>query len=211
MKAVIFDMDGVLVDSIPVHTAIWAKLSEKYHFPFQPLSRFNGMKTMRICEEMGKITRDDPKTIFEEKQFLEAQFIVTVPFMDGAPELVHTLKGNFALGLGTSGYKIQIKRLDDRLHFLTWFSAVTTNEDVVNGKPAPDIFLKTAEKLGVAPKDCVVIEDAINGILAAKAAGMKCIALKNQYLDPASLKKADFAVSSLREITPALISKLLKT
>ncbi|MFH1134376.1 MAG: HAD family phosphatase [Nanoarchaeota archaeon] len=210
MKAVIFDMDGVLIDSLPIHLAIWPKIFARYGLPMFDAMKVNGMSTREICVQACRGTGVDPEALLRAKDAEEDKVTASILLMPGAKDCLQRLKAAFAVGMATSSTRDHVLRLDKNLHFLRHFNEWVTSSDVVKSKPAPDIYLLAAKRLGVFPVDCLVIEDAGNGIIAAKAAGMKCVALKNKYLDAAGAAKADYSVGSLHEITPALVSKLLK-
>jgi beta-phosphoglucomutase len=148
---------------------------------------------------------DDCKEAFFRK-LLQQDF----PAMDGAAELIHALhQAGFRLAVGSSGPPDNVNLVLDRLQSRACFDGVVTGTDVQRGKPDPQVFLLGAERIGVVPPHCVVIEDAPAGVAAAHAAGMKCIAIASTGRVRESLLAADLVVNSLREVDPARITRLL--
>jgi HAD superfamily hydrolase (TIGR01509 family) len=115
----------------------------------------------------------------------------------------------FVLALGSSGPPGNVALVLEKLERREKFAGVVTGMDVTRGKPDPQVFLLAAERIGVAPLRCLVIEDAAAGVAAAKAAGMKCIGLATAGRDPKVLARADRVVTSLREIAPSDVRRLL--
>jgi beta-phosphoglucomutase len=148
---------------------------------------------------------DDSKEEFF-REILRQDF----PAMDGAAELVNALhQAGFRLAVGSSGPPDNVNLVLDRLQSQPCFEGVVTGTDVQRGKPDPQVFLLAAERIGVAPLHCVVIEDAPAGVAAAHAAGMKCIAIASTGRVRESLLAAELVVNSLRELAPAQITRLL--
>jgi beta-phosphoglucomutase len=132
------------------------------------------------------------------------------PLMEGAADLIAALhQAGFRLAVGSSGPPDNVHLVLDRLQRRACFHGIVTGVDVQRGKPDPQVFLIGAERAGVAPADCVVIEDAPVGVAAAHAAGMKCIALASTGRVRESLVAADLVVDSLRELGPERIARLL--
>jgi beta-phosphoglucomutase len=130
--------------------------------------------------------------------------------MPGASELLNALgKAGFLLAIGSSGPPENVDQVLDKLQIRPLLSAVVTGADVTRGKPDPQVFLIAAQRLGVHPARCVVVEDAALGIKAAHAAGMKAIGLASTGRTRESLATADLVVDRLGEITPAMIRSLM--
>ena len=128
--------------------------------------------------------------------------------MPGALELVAMLHGKKRLALATSSYGNTAWPILRRLDLERYFEAVATNESVARVKPHPDLFLHVAERMGVAPAECVVLEDAEKGVLAAHAAGMKVIAVPTPHTRGNDFSRATRVVSSLTEVTLPLLDSL---
>ena len=128
--------------------------------------------------------------------------------MPGALELIETLHGKKRLALATSSFRENAELVLRRLDLARYFEAIATNESVARVKPHPDLFLYVAERLGVDASECVVLEDAEKGVLAAHAAGMKVIAVPTRETRGNDFSKATRVVSSLVEVTLPLLDSL---
>ena len=180
MYSVIFDMDGTLLDTQRICISAWEYAGRQQGF------KGAGEHIPNVCgmnlNGSLKYIRDnfpgvDPEKFKEDsREYIERNGVVE--YKDGAEELLKFLKANgikIALATGTSRPSVMhhLKAVDAE----KYFDAVICGGDVQNGKPAPDIFLLAAEKLGADPRDCIVLEDSANGINAAVAAGMRCIGI----------------------------------
>ncbi len=208
IKAVIFDMDGVLIDSQPIHyeadrltlsklgVTVAHKDLEKYTGTSNP-NRFAKFKEdFKIIQSISDITKIQEDIIFEliSKQELTA--------ISGIIELLEDLKiNNIKMAVASSSSYRFINTILDKLDITKYFTEIVSGEDMKNSKPSPDIFLKTAEKLNVANEECVVIEDSENGVLAAISAGMKCIGYINITSGNQNLSKATVIIDDFKKIT----------
>lgn len=195
-RAVIFDMDGVLTDSEPViNAAAIAGLKEWGIDPepedFQPFVGMGEDKYIGgVAEKYGLIY------VLEMKRRVYEIYLEilpgTVEAFPGVHELINLLRDrNTPLAVASSADRIKVEaNLKAIAVDLSWFDAIVAGEDVEHKKPAPDIFLYAAETLDVPPKQCCVVEDAVNGVQAAKQAGMRCVAVEQSFpadrLRPAS-------------------------
>ncbi|MBO4400053.1 MAG: HAD family phosphatase [Lachnospiraceae bacterium] len=180
MKAVIFDMDGVIFDSERATYLCWKKVAEDHG-----LERMD--EVYRRCigvtlEVTRQICLDAYGEDFPYEQFAkEASELYherydggRLPIKEGVREILSYLKGNgIPIAIASSTRQKRVTTQLDEAGLLSYFDAVVGGESVSRSKPAPDIFLYAAERLGIAPEDCVVIEDSFNGIRAAHAAGMQ--------------------------------------
>jgi HAD superfamily hydrolase (TIGR01509 family) len=128
--------------------------------------------------------------------------------MDGAVELLRTLSGKKTLALASSSYRDAVDVVLEGLQLAHYFKVIVSGLDVTKVKPAPDIFLAAARQAGAAPNECVVLEDAEKGVVAAFHAGMRCIAVPNRYTRRHNFSKATRVCSSLREVTLELIEAI---
>jgi beta-phosphoglucomutase len=214
--AVIFDMDGVLVDSYHAHFESWQKFygelgveydEEKFAADFGRTSRDILRRTLGDDLSDEQVVAWDTRKEALYRDILREHF----PAMDGAIELIQALDaGGFKLAVGSSGPPENVALAIDQLAASEHFDATVTGADVTRGKPDPQVFLIAAEKLGVAPADCAVVEDAAHGITAAKRAGMIAIGLTGT-LQRAELVEADAVVDSLRELSAERIRSLLES
>lgn len=215
-QAVIFDVDGVLVDSYQAHYDSWQLACREHGLEMtqdQFVATFGRTSREIIVELWGDrfstpqavAGLDDSKEAFF-RELLRRDF----PAMDGAAELIQALhQAGFRLAVGSSGPPDNVKLVLDHLRSRACFDGVVTGTDVKRGKPDPQVFLLAAERIGVAPPQCVVIEDAPAGVAAAHAAGMKCIAIASTGRVRESLAAAEAIVNSLRELNPVRIAQLL--
>lgn len=190
VTAVIFDMDGVLVLSGPAHWIAWCDVARAHGIALtrEQFLGFNGMTNQDICERLWG-TRATPAFVAAiadtKERAYRAAVEADVPLAPGCRELLATLRGHaLRLAVGTSGPKENVDLILDRGGIRPFFGGVVHAGLVQRGKPAPDIFLRAAELLGVPPAACVVVEDAPTGIQAALAAGMRVVGLgTNHALD----------------------------
>jgi len=213
--AVIFDMDGVLVDSYRAHFESWRRLGRLHGLD---------MTEGQFAETFGRTSRDIishlwpdsvseadiPKWDRRKEQFYREMLKVSFPDMDGAGRLLRVLdKAGFALAVGSSGPPENVQVVRDCLPGGELLAATVTGEEVTRGKPHPEVFLKAAEKLNVHPRRCAVIEDAPAGVEAARRAGMAAIALTGTASREKLAGRAHLVVDSLRELTPRIIAELI--
>jgi HAD superfamily hydrolase (TIGR01509 family) len=128
------------------------------------------------------------------------------PWVAGALEAVRRMAGSFTLGLASSSNRELIDAVLEAGAISQLFHASVSSEEVARGKPAPDVYLEAARRLGADPSDCVAIEDSHSGIRSAKAAGMACIAVPNAHYSPGdAVGEADAVLASVAELTPATV------
>lgn len=208
----IFDMDGVISDTQGLHAEVEEELLKKYGVTMSAdeiTEKYAGVSDKEFFERAFKGHRMPPNDItiiiaekWDEMVALAENNIRPIP---GAIELISELKRQkFKLGVASASPVKFIDLVLSKLKLKEEFDVITSGDEVERGKPDPDIFLLTAKKLGVRPKECVVIEDGINGMIAAKRAGMKCVGLvKNEGSYP-----ADLIVNEFKELTIEKIKNL---
>lgn len=206
IRAVIFDMDGVLVDSEPLINQAAIAMFRERGVTVQPedFLPFVGTGEERyvggVAEAYGLSI--DP---VEAKNRTYEIYLDLVPSQleafPGAVELVHSCRNaGLQVAVASSADKIKVAANLEKIGLpLEYWDTVTTGEQVTRKKPAPDIFLATARVLGIEPSDCVVVEDAVNGIRAAKAANMRCVAVA-QTFPPESLREADVVRDKIAQV-----------
>ena len=213
---VIFDMDGVLVDSYHAHHASWNQmLAERGRAMSGPEFAATFGRTSReiiaaLWPEDGlsedQIARLDSRKEAAFRELLARDF----PAMPGAVDLLDSLHGaGFAMAVGSSGPPENVDLVLDRLGRSGLFDAVVHGMDVTRGKPDPQVFLLAAERMGVPPHRCAVVEDAPLGITAAKAAGMAGVGVASTGRTRESLAAADLVVDSLGELSPEILRHLI--
>jgi beta-phosphoglucomutase len=214
--AVIFDMDGVLVDSYQAHFLSW-RIVAASHGRSMSREEFEagfGRTSREIIAALWPASVSSDEDIARLDAEKEAAFREILaddfPAMPGVESLLESLHAaGFALAVGSSGPPENVDLVLDRLGKRSLFGAVVHGMDVTRGKPDPQVFLLAAERLGVPPRHCAVVEDAPLGIAAAKAAGMASVGLVSTGRSRAILAAADLVVSSLGKLPPATIRSLI--
>jgi beta-phosphoglucomutase len=212
IRAVIFDVDGVLIDSYAAHLQSWLDLAAESgtEFTERDFAATFGRTSRDILRHYWP-ARDDAevRALDDRKEAIFRDLIrADFPAMDGAVELIDRLvSAAFALAVGSSGPPENVELVLYRLGRRSAFTAVITGKDVTRGKPDPQVFLLAAERLGVETGRCTVIEDAPAGIIAARAAGMRAIALTSTGRAVRDFDQAqpDVIVRSLREVEAILL------
>ena len=209
MKAFIFDKDGVLVETFNIHLKAYKKAFEEIglNFKEEHLLKNYGRKRKDIIrsflEENGIVSEELVEKLVKRKEELYREFVETeLKLLPGVLDCLKYLKRKgYKIGLASSSSKETIKQFMRVTKTESFFDAFTSGDEVKEGKPNPEIFLKCAEKLGVEPKDCVVIEDSVHGVEAAKRAGMKCVAVLTGKHSREDLEKAkpDLILESLED------------
>lgn len=213
-KAAVFDLDGVLVDSSQFHYESWVRLGEEVGFTMTPeffRATFGQRNDAILKRLVPNATEEQIERWGERKEALYREVAKgRLKPLPGSVELVQGLKRlGFCLAIASSTPRLNITFALQQLGLSGVFDAIVSAEDVTQGKPDPEVFLKAAERLGVAPSRCVVFEDAVAGVEAAKRGGMKCIAVTTTNPREA-LAKADLVVDSLAEVTSEQVMALLE-
>jgi len=214
LKAVIFDMDGVIIDSMPLHMQIEQDMFEEYGIKIskEDHETFAGKTDYYmwgILKERFHIEPSiDELTEMKVQRFIEK--LDEVKLEDGIYEFILTVhREKYKLALASSNDRKIVDEVLKKFNLSEYIQVSVSGQEVVKGKPDPEIFLKAAEMLGVQANNCIVIEDAFAGVRAAKAAGMKCVGYRNPHSGNQDLSEADLIVDSLREISLDMIRKLL--
>jgi HAD superfamily hydrolase (TIGR01509 family) len=205
LQAVIFDLDGLLADTEGLHCKAYvAALAEvgviltDSEYAEHWIRR--GLGITDLCSQRG--LAHDPFAIRARKAVLYEQLVRSeLQPMPGAHALVATLRPHFALAVGTSSFRDAAELVLSRLGLD--FEVVATVTELHRPKPSPDIFLEAARRLGVEPRQCVVVEDAEKGLIAAQAAGMPCVAVPNAHTRDHDFSKAALVVDSLDRLSVA--------
>ncbi len=212
--AIIFDVDGVLVDSYQAHYESWRRLAEEHDWDFTEaeFAKTFGCTSREIIRERwgANLSDDEIKELdFRKEAIYRVMIGADFPEMPGAgPLLTSLLQASIPVAVGSSGPALNVQAVLDRLDPDGIVKVRITGDHVILGKPDPQVFLLAAEGLGVEPTECVVVEDAPMGIEAAHAAGMKCVALVSSGRKPNELQAADLVVESLEELNAAMLKEL---
>ncbi|MGH4124304.1 MAG: HAD family hydrolase [Clostridium sp.] len=209
LKAVIFDMDGVIIDSEPVHMKLENEIYKKLgievtgdehhsfvgatsHYMWEALK--NKYKLNQTIEELIEFDRSE---YFKHLNSDECE----ISLIGGVKDLIEDLHENgIKLAIASSSPLNVIEAIVKKFQIEEYFEAFVTGDYVNRSKPEPDIFLFASEKLGVNPKNCVVIEDSHNGVLAARKAGMKCVGINSDVSGSQDISMADLVINSFKEV-----------
>jgi len=181
--AVIFDCDGTLVDSMPAHFDAWCEALALHGaggiFKEDVFFAMGGRPTLDIVEELNDEydLHLDPGSVALAKREAFLKRLATVTLIDEVAAFARLHRGKIPLAIATGGSRMVIEKTLKVVGVSDWFDEVVTAEDVSEGKPSPEIFLRAANLLGVSPTRCLVLEDAPAGILSAQRAGMQVIAI----------------------------------
>ncbi len=211
---VIFDMDGVLIDSYRAHFLAWRRMLRNHNLDIteeQFTASFGKTNPDILAQLYPSLNPEDYPMLAGEKEAAFREIIsVDFPDMDGAAELITALhKAGAALAIGSSGPRENVEAVLDMLPGGEHFVAITNANEITRGKPDPEVFIKTAQKLGLPPGRCVVVEDAPAGVMAGKAAGCAVIAITGTTSRD-HLAQADLVVDSVRELTPETFKGLIR-
>lgn len=212
VEAVIFDMDGLLLDSEQVWDEVREQLARerggRWHDRAQ--REMMGMSAPEWAAYMHEVIglSDSPAEINDEVvRRMAGRYRERLPLVPGAVEAVRRVGARWPLGLASSSNRSLIE-LALRLSGLAdAFAAIVSSEEVARGKPAPDVYLEAARRLGIEPGRAAAVEDSHNGILAAHAAGMRVIAIPNPHFPPRTdaLAVASVVLDSIDELAPEVI------
>ncbi len=210
---VIFDMDGVLIDTGAYHMQAWSDVvvGAGYVFDEDLFRSTFGMQNYQILPIMFNRPVSEQEveelSLWKEERFREL-IAGDLEFSPGVESLLVSLRqAGVKTAVGTSAPRKNLEFIMENLKAEAYFDATVAGEDVARGKPAPDTFVCAAGKLGLPVADCIVIEDAIIGVEAAHAGGMKVIAVTATY-PRESLGDADLVVDSLKEVDPSIIKAI---
>jgi beta-phosphoglucomutase len=214
---VIFDVDGVLVDSYDAHYKSWQMLARERGFEMteeQFVRTFGrtSREVIRKCWPPLATSDEAVKELDERKEALYRELLrQNFSAMDGARELIDALSATgFALAVGSSGPPSNVELTLEQLGRRDSFRAVVTGQDVKFGKPNPQVFQIGAERLGLPPSQCLVVEDAPAGVAAAHAGGFVCLGLLSKGGRGDQLNQAERVVHTLRDVTPDLVAELIQ-
>ena len=215
IKAVIFDMDGVIVNSEPLHKKAYYNMFKDFKLDVSEslYESFTGKSTYSICEqlclkfnlsitpyELVNSKRKHFKYIFENDKSFK--------MIDGAFELIKDYyKNNLKLVLASSASMLTINKVFEKFDLDKFFVAKISGADLKQSKPNPEIFLKAVKISGHNKKDCIVIEDSTNGIIAANSAGIFCVGYKSKNSINQNYSLADLVISNFNQICFKEISK----
>ncbi len=206
-EALIFDMDGVLIDSNPFHLRKWTDLLNEHAIPFDPielpkliLGKRNDTAFRHFFgPQLGKAEIARLSEELEEK-FRRAFRPHARPLPGLAALIDEVHRAGIPMAVASSAMAKNVAFVVDALAFRRYFRVIVTGDEVANPKPDPEIYLKTAKKLGVDPDACVAFEDSFVGVESAKGAGMKCVAIASTFPFEELQARADLTAHSFEEL-----------
>jgi HAD superfamily hydrolase (TIGR01509 family) len=216
IEAVVFDMDGVLIDSEPV----WERVRRRFvadrggRWAADAQDRMMGMSTGEwsayLAADFGISGLTPQQVAAEVIAAMSVEYSVHLPLLPGAADAVRVLAGRWPLGVASSSPRSLIQTVLATADLESAFAAVVSSEEVPRGKPAPDVYLAAADRLSVAPEVCAAVEDSSNGLRSADAAGLTVIAIPRPEYPPAAdaLALARLVLPSLNVLTPHTIEAL---
>jgi beta-phosphoglucomutase len=217
--AIIWDVDGTLVDTAEQHFRAWSKLAAEIGHPFTraDFAATFGMRNPEIIRKLFYPDADDARCAElggrKEDLYRESVREEGVQLLPGVAKLLAAFAGaGWPQAVGSSAPPGNVELLLGATGTRHYFSQIVTGDDVTRGKPHPEVFLTAAEKLKAEPARCVVFEDAVAGVEAAKAGGMRCVAVTFVGHHPAEKLKAagaDLIVPSLEEVTTEQVARLV--
>lgn len=185
IEALIFDMDGTLVDTLPAHYEAWIKACEEFNacFSMDYFRKLTGRPTLELGKDIVEAFQIplDPQTLVDRKNAMVNEQIDKMVVFPQIKDVLDHYRGQLPMAVGTGSKKDMADRILSATQLTTYFDIIVTSDDVSNYKPHPETFLKSAEHMGVTPSKCLVFEDGELGLRAAKDAGMNVVDVTEFY------------------------------
>ncbi len=212
IEAVVFDLDGVLLQS----EEVWDDVRERYvrerggRYDNEVQRAMMGMSAPEwsaYLHEKAGVPGEPERINADVVALMLEAYTLELPLLPGAVEVVRRVAAEFPLALASSSNRAIFEEVLRLAGIADCFRATVSSEEVLRGKPAPDVYLEAARRLGVAPESCAAVEDSHAGIRSARAAGMRVIAIPNPSYPPdaEALELADVTLASLDELTPSTL------
>lgn len=208
IKAIIFDLDGVLLDSVGRDIAITVRVfnkfgysisqsDEQYIIGWHPADRISFFaKKFNIPEEEQRLIVADEKRLYRELWNSTSKLLPEVK------ETLETIKNKgLKLALATTSTSDSVSKFMQKFRLQDYFKLILTREDASQRKPNPEIYIKARNELGYNTDEIIVVEDTEIGVTAAKSAGLKCVAVPNQYTKNQDFSRADYVIKSISELS----------
>tara|TARA_Y100001970_G_scaffold275894_1_gene377785 strand:- start:562 stop:1221 length:660 start_codon:yes stop_codon:yes gene_type:complete len=213
--AILFDMDGVTIDTEPLYTKAEIKLFTEYgiEIPQEDWSLFRGSSESDFYKlSMARYNIKEDKDVFIKKgrQYVAKEFNGRIPFVPGFKSLHQRINKDYLMGLVTAAPKHMLNKINKLIHLDSYFKHMISGEEAIRNKPFPDPYIKMMNYFNVAPNNTIIIEDSVKGIRAALSAGAHVIARRGSVPD-SKLQIAHRVISHLDEITTDYISELLQS
>lgn len=213
VKACLFDLDGVIVDTAVYHFRAWRRLANELGFDFtehqnEQLKGISRMESLELILNWGGVTlTEEEKVAWATKKnqwYLDLVMQMTPnEVLPGVPEFLKSLRANgikIALGSASKNSKLIL----ERIQMLDYFDAIIDGNNITKGKPDPQVFLMGAEATGAQPSECVVFEDAVAGVQAAKAGGMKAVGVGSADI----LTEADIVIATFEDFSVEKLAQI---
>jgi HAD superfamily hydrolase (TIGR01509 family) len=212
IEAVVFDLDGIIVDSEQVWDDVRMQLAAErggrwHDRASRDMMGMSSPEWSRYMHDVIGLSESPEEINAEVVRRMEAGYRERLPLIPGAAEAVERLAARWPLGLASSSNRELIDLALEHSGLARHFGATVSSEEVTRGKPAPDVYLEAARLLGARPEACAAVEDSEAGISSAKAAGMRVIAVPNPHFPPAgpALAQADVVLEAVGELVPAVV------
>lgn len=212
VKAVIFDMDGVIIDSNPVHFKAWINVIKPFgiNLVLDDFKDLIGKHSTVVAKHIKEKYGLSP-SVLDLVKMKKAKYIELLPIevelRSNSVDFIDAVRQKYSTAVATSEDAKTTKLVMNKFELNDRFDTIFTSDDINKPKPYPEIYLKTAKALGVEPNECIVVEDTVPGVESAKRAGMKCIAITGSY-NKDKLYEADLIIDAFSEINAETISKL---
>ncbi len=215
IAAVVFDLDGVIIDTEGVWEEVRRAYVAEHGLQFLPDSqqRMMGMSTpewsRHLAQDVG-VGLPAERVAADVLRRMAERYRSALPLIPGSVEAVRRIAAAYPVALASSSARILIDQVLETAGLTDVLRVTLSTEEVPRGKPAPDVYLAAASRLGLAPQVCAAVEDSSNGLRAAAAAGLAVVCVPHGVYPPApdALAQADLVITSLDELTPEAVAKL---
>lgn len=214
MKAIIFDMDGLMIDTEGLYFETERELAKSFGkcVKDETLWKMMGRKPIEaisIYVEDLQLNIDPQEVLKMRDEIFQEKLIREVTPMPGLYEILESFRGKLKMAIATGSPEKFLNIVMDKLKLQKYFDVLQTSDNIVNGKPEPEIYLRTIERIGVLPGECIVLEDSSNGALAGKRAGCYTIAIPTEYTNAQDFSFADYIARDLNDAENYIRTKLL--
>lgn len=211
IKALIFDMDGTLVDSELIHFKAWKETLANYgvsHFPFEEFISYVGTSNEKLARDYIRSDGLDigMERLVREKQGIYLEMISGIKLLHGVEAAIRNYFGNYRLAVASSSDCIELEKILETAGIRSSFEQVVGGDLVERKKPDPEIYLKTISLLSLTPRECVAFEDSESGLIAAKDAGMFAVAVPNRLSKHHDFSRSDLIVDSIDQVDELILS-----
>jgi beta-phosphoglucomutase family hydrolase len=213
--AIIFDMDGTLVETTEADFKAWQRVFRDHgrELSFEDYFPLLGRKSQDVVQHVLNLKGEEAQENMRRKMYYFEEFVEdnSLAILPGAGQFLGELKAaGIPMGLATSSRQPKMRLVLEKTGLFPFFNTIVTGEMVEKGKPSPDIFLLTAQRMGIQPSDCVVLEDAVHGITAARTAGMKSVAIVSTH-EASQLNEAHLVINSYSELSLEILKGLFES